>query len=529
MLLLIRVLSSVLFYGTPVLGFWLVSSLAAFLGGPPWMAWTAGAFLFPIIPGLWELHAHTHRRADSKPILKPLERLAIRTFIVGAAFIAVLLYLYPQAAFVALSTRGDWMLDGVKDARADKVRQVLFTAAGGIEWLHEATKHNPYKKLIDPEARQIAEEATKQREDETEKSEKSDENTEQTVDQDSLLFRPPPISQNNGTDVSQEDATDVAEQQTDTSDQQTAAVKQKTADANRKKSDKKWPWKQSALHPAVVSMPASVETSIESVAKYIAKQESDPVLRMKALHDYVADRVAYDSVSFYAGKFPPQDAETVFKTRKSVCAGYANLFYALATAIKEKVIVVVGNARDMSTGDRLSPSGHAWNAASIKGHWYLVDACWDSGYASREKGFTKSYNTNYLFPPPAVMLEDHFPEESTWQLLAKPMTQGEFLRQPMLRPSFQAAELVLLAPGRAQNEADSNAVAIVQNPEKVWLMASLEENGKQIGSPQTTNTETARIEFPLPEKGKYRLNMFTNEKSEYGDYEFVGSVDYVSR
>ncbi|MEO0815430.1 MAG: hypothetical protein AAFY60_21405, partial [Myxococcota bacterium] len=44
----------------------------------------------------------------------------------------------------------------------------------------------------------------------------------------------------------------------------------------------------------VTSIPASAETDIESVAKYIAARESDPFMLVKALHDYVADRVAYD-------------------------------------------------------------------------------------------------------------------------------------------------------------------------------------------------------------------------------------------
>src|SRR5262249_19076863 len=126
-----------------------------------------------------------------------------------------------------------------------------------------------------------------------------------------------------------------------------------------------WPWTTASLHPAVATMPHSVETGIQSVAEYIAKHESDPVLRIKALHDYVADRIAYDSDSFYSGKYPDQDAETVFKTRKSVCAGYANLLSALATACNEQIVVVEGDARDPSTGDKLTGSGHAWNAARI--------------------------------------------------------------------------------------------------------------------------------------------------------------------
>jgi hypothetical protein len=488
---LVRLLFYVLFFGTPVVGFWVASSLAAYLGAPPWMAWTAGALLFPIVPGIWELRSWASRRPGSKPFLTPLDRLSLRTFVVGLAFLIVLLTCCPQAAFVALSTRGDWVLDQVKDSRADKVRQALFAAAGGLEWLYRATKYNPYKAHIDSVARQQTEEAEKQVEQET--AHQHDEESPKRDLQESL----PPD-------------------------------KQKAEDSTL--ADGKWPWKDAALHPAVVSMPASAEESIESVAKYIAAKEKDPTLRIKALHDYVADRVAYDSDALYSGNIPDQSAETTFRTRKSVCAGYANLLAALADSIDEKIIVVSGDARDHESTDKLSGMGHAWNAARIGSRWYLIDACWDAGYVSREKGFTKSYRTDYLLPPPEVMIADHFPEKTTWQLLAKPLSQGEFLRQPMLDPSFRAADLALVDPQRATNETGSKATVLLKNPKSWWLMSGLEQNGKEIdkGS-RATRSNLAQLEYALPDKGRYTVNMYVNKESEFGQYEYVGSVDFVNR
>ncbi|HEY9790888.1 MAG TPA: transglutaminase domain-containing protein, partial [Candidatus Obscuribacterales bacterium] len=258
--------------------------------------------------------------------------------------------------------------------------------------------------------------------------------------------------------------------------------------------------------------------------------EKDPVLRIKALHDYVADRIAYDSDAFYSGDYGDQDAQAVFEKRKGVCAGYANLLSALAAAINEEIVVVAGDARNIETGNQLTGTGHAWSAAHINGRWYLMDACWDAGYVSREKGFTKAYKTDYLLPPPEVMIEDHFPEDDTWQLLSQPLSQGDFLRQPMLRPSFQAADLTLVSPLRALNESGSKAFAVVKNPKNEWLIAGLEQNGKQIGySTQPTNSPTAQMECAIPDKGTYRLNMFLNEHQHGGQYKFVGSLDFVNR
>jgi hypothetical protein len=542
--LLVRLLLSLVFFATPLVGFWLASSLAAYLGGPPWMPWIAGALLFPVIPGLWELFASSRQRPESKAFLTPLDRLGLRTFAVGLVFLIVLLCVYPQTAFVSLSTRGDWMLDGVKDPRVGSARRVLFAAAGGLEWLYRATKNNPYKKYIDEQARQRADQAAQQREQDLAKQ-----LVEQQEGKQPQLGIAKQLADQNAT---QEDAKELTRQLVEQEEIQPGKKIDAQQELSRKKDDSrqdglesaipddaaatqplpsnmKWPWKKATLHPLVASMPPSVETSIESVARYIAKNEKNPILRIKALHDYVADRIAYDSDSFFAGRYPPQDAQTVFATRKSVCAGYANLLAALAAAINEKIVVVLGDARNAYTGDKLTGSGHAWNAARIRGKWYLIDACWDAGGVSREKGFIKGYKTDYLLPPPSVIIQDHFPEDPTWQLLATPLSQGEFLRQPMLRPRFQAAELTLIAPTRVCNDADSKATAIVKNPENHWLMASVEQNGQQIGysSPASNNT-TAQLECPLPNKGTYRMNMFGNNQ-QYGDYDYLGSVDFVSR
>lgn len=457
---LLRTLVLTAFYATPLVGFWLASSLAAYLNGPAWLAWTCGLAVFPVLPVLWELRAYRKWRArGNKPgdlrVFTLWQRLSLRTFTIGLFFLGALLYTFPRVAFVSLSARGDWMLDGVQGARADQARRVLFAAADGLEWLYRATSKNPYEALV-----------------------------ENSVDRVKLLFPDP----NATTPL--------------------------------------WPWKNASLHPLVAQVPPAEETSLESVARWLARNETDPFLRVKALHDYVADRIAYDAPSLYAGKYPPQDAATVFKTRLGVCAGYANLLAAMGKAASEEIIVVVGDARSPD-GKELTGGGHAWNAAKIQGQWYLIDVTWDSGTVSRETGFTKRYSAEYLLPPPRAMALDHIPRDAQWQLLSRPLTQGDFLRQPMLRPAFFAEGLELLSPQRGQNEAKGKASIMVKNPHQRWLMASLERAGKVVGeSTVPTQNGTALIEVPLPGPGTYTVNLFSND-SRSGDFHGVGSLEFV--
>lgn len=130
-----------------------------------------------------------------------------------------------------------------------------------------------------------------------------------------------------------------------------------------------------------------------------------------------------------------------------MCAGYAKLLEALGKAAGEEIIYVIGDARTQTSD--LSGQGHAWNAAKVKGQWYLIDATWDSGYVDRSSGFTKNYRTEYLMPPPEVMVISHFPKDPAWQLLSNPLPLGEFLRQPMMKPKFFADGLQLVSPVRS--------------------------------------------------------------------------------
>ncbi len=495
------------------------------------MAWTAGALLFPIIPLFWELHGWAYRKPDSKAWLTPIDRIGLKTFCVGLAFVIGLLYFYPQLAFVALSTRGDWMLDDAKDARAEKVRQILFATAGGLQWLYTATKSNPYKAQIDKVALAQSEEAAQQLEKEQARKREQEAAQEREQELKRQQARNSTQSDTEGsTEKTDGQSSEDDAAQTDQQSKEDVAKRNDQTEITETNPSKKWPWPHAALHPAVANMPASAETSIKSVAQYIAQNEKDPVQRIKALHDYVADRIAYDSVALYTGKRPSQSAETVFRTRKGVCAGYANLLSALASSIHEKIVVVPGNSRDSENGDQLAGGGHAWNAACIRGRWYLLDATWDAGYVSQEKGFTKKYSTEYLLTPPETMIQSHFPEKETWQLLDQPLTLGEFLRQPMLEPSFRAANLTLIRPTRALNETDSDAVLIVKNPDRQWLMVALEQDGKEIGNgSDSTREKYAKLGQRLPGKGRYRLNIFVNPKGEYGHYSCVGAVDFVNR
>src|SRR4051812_29010001 len=133
---------------TPLLGVWVSSSLAAYQNRPVGVAVAAGLLLFPVLPLAWEAWASYRRRKTLRGVVKPRtlalwDRLVLRPLAVNLVFLGGLLALNPRTAFGALSTRGDWMLEGRKGETVDAIRKGLFRAADRLEWLYLATHDNP--------------------------------------------------------------------------------------------------------------------------------------------------------------------------------------------------------------------------------------------------------------------------------------------------------------------------------------------------------------------------------------------------
>jgi len=456
----------------PALGVWVASSLAAYRNGPVWLACVCGLLLFPLLPLLWDVLGSWRRSRAKRPrprILTFRDRLILRTLVLNLAVLAGLLARFPQDTFTALSTRGDWFLDGRSGPQVDGARALLFRAADRIEWLFDAVHANPYDEVVGADG-------------EPPPPPPSD--------------RPVPGDSKSGASTSvtpsPSGATEVAPA---------------------------WPLPEQ-LHPLVVDMPAQAEVSVEAVGRYIAEHEPNQRLRIKALHDYVADRVAYDAAAYADRRYPPQDAETVFRTRLAVCAGSAKLLAALGEAAGEEIVVVVGDAR--TQGSDVTGEGHAWNAARVADDWFLIDPTWDAG-SVEGRTFTKRYSTSYLFAPPAVFAISHFPDEPRWQLQAPAVSRGEFFRAPMMRAEFHALGLTLLGPDRSQVSVDEVFEISVDNPKERFFLASYVAEDGSTSRCAVVNGPRARARCVLPAAGDYRVKLYAAPEQYGNSYPLVGS------
>ena len=469
----------------PVLGVWVASSMAVFSNRSVLLPVGAGLLMFPVLPLLWEVFASRRRerkRITDTQYLNRLDRLFVRTVVVTGLFIGGLLWAYPQRAFTALSSHGDWFLGGGKGPRTERVRALLFKAADRLEWLHQRSRRNPYK----------------------EQEQRSGKPTP-APDPSSLQPRPQPRPS--------------AEPST------TTPAASRPAPTEERAGPPPWP-QPVQLHPLVSGLSADHETSLEAVARYFRDRTPvDDWQRARAIHDYIASRVAYDVAALRSGTFPPQDAETVFKSHQSVCAGYANLFKAMAEAAGLEAAFIVGDARnsaDLGEEKPVDGRSHAWNAVKLDGRWYLVDVTWDAGHVGER--FERAFSTNYFLTPPAVFGMTHFPEESNWQLLERPLTRGEFIRQPMLRPGFFAAGLRLRSPDRAQVNVANELRIEIENPKGRYLLVSYERPGaKKDTDCQVQGGSLAVARCRFQEAGTYEVRLCTSTK-RYGRYPCEGTL-----
>lgn len=285
-----------------------------------------------------------------------------------------------------------------------------------------------------------------------------------------------------------------------------------------------WPWDET-LHPAVAALSPADETSPEAVGRALAAAEPDPWKLARAVHDYVSDRVAYDVASYRTGVYPPQDALTTFRTRLSVCAGYAALFEAIGRAAGLTIETVTGRARGMVTTGM--GEGHAWSAVRLDGRWHLVDTTWDAGYVDAE-GFHKRYRTHYFLTPPEVFVAKHFPDEPRWQLLPTARTEGEYMRAPALDPGFFAQGLRLVRPDRAESDARGEVVVTVDNPRGVSVMVTVRPDGGPSSPCPTTGDAVVTARCPL-RGGDLHEVVFLTAARRVGTHWSVGAVRVHNR
>lgn len=463
----------------PLVGMWLSSSLAAYYNSSIAMCIAFGLLLFPVIPFAWDrfyLWRSAKKTETSERILTTADRLVLRTLSINLVFIVGLLSIAPVSAFRSISTRGDWMFDGHDGPISNGARSLIFGLAEMLEG-----RWDPGESVYG----------------------ESDDGPGEPVERDGPeeLRDDPELGDDPGIDPEPGEPVGKAQE-----------IKE---DIPPKVATDHWPLK-AEIHSLVRDMPESVQGRYQDVAKYLLQEFDDPFERTRAIHDYITLRLHYDTETrdrIMAGQrrdLPSQLPKDVFDSGDAVCEGYARLMRAMGKEAGLEVAYIVGKARfQMKDSEGV---GHAWNAVRLGDQWYLMDVTWDDG-TMEENGH--GYQTTYLNTPPELFGVDHFPDKASWQLLESPLSIGEFMRQPDLRPDFALYDFELISPTRSQVSVSETLEMSIGNPRGAYILATWSGMGEspEDGKCEVEAGDPIEVHCDLPSEGEYQVMLFGNNEA----------------
>ncbi|MCX6345547.1 MAG: hypothetical protein NT018_10835 [Armatimonadetes bacterium] len=264
--------------------------------------------------------------------------------------------------------------------------------------------------------------------------------------------------------------------------------------------------------------PKSAETSVKSLAAYLNSLCKNDLEKTRAIYDWITLHIVYDAQALVRGNYGSQDAEKILKTRKAVCGGYVNLFGALAKVMNLDQVAIPGYSRGVGyiIGMRKSEPDHAWNAVKTNGKWRLIDCAWGAGYLDSNKRFVHNRNYHFFLTAPEKFIYDHFPEESKWQLLDKPIDKSAYDKQVCLKPSFFDYDLGLISHRDAQLVCDSKLRLLLSVPNDVLIAAEIHEGNAECEEATTLvkkADEQAVVIMSFPKTGNYLLHLYAARKT----------------
>ena len=266
-----------------------------------------------------------------------------------------------------------------------------------------------------------------------------------------------------------------------------------------------------------INSPVASEKSVETLAQYLIEPAKNDLDKVRAIYRWITSFIAYDVESFFYGTYGDLSAAGVLRSRKSVCSGYANLFYALAGYANLKVVIIEGYAKGYgyNIGDDIAgDANHAWNAVQIDGEWHLIDSTWGAGYLNNENKFTREFQEHYFLTEPDAFIYDHFPIDSNWQLLKRTLYIRDYEQMVFVFPGFFNYGLSIVSHSKGIIKAKDEVSIEFKANKDVSVLCTLlldnEETGDFI-STQGHKDEIFSINIILPERGEYDLYIALKE------------------
>lgn len=264
---------------------------------------------------------------------------------------------------------------------------------------------------------------------------------------------------------------------------------------------------------------ADPDAGLDALVGFLVEGADDPAVRAARIHDWIALNVSYDLDSYVQGLHPRSDVGTTLNRRMAVCAGYAELFDAMAERAGLESVTVEGYGRGTAYHvfgeDVPGEANHAWNAVKLGDAWTLLDVTWDAGRVV-DGTWERHFSRDLLGADPSLFATTHLPDDPSWQLLPTPLSAADLLARPALDGRF-GADLVEREPLRAITETGATATFAVGRQPGIQVTARLvRADGTPVpyGATVDASGPDARIRLRFPEPGDYLVRLFTQRPDE---------------
>ena len=116
----------------------------------------------------------------------------------------------------------------------------------------------------------------------------------------------------------------------------------------------------------------------KSIVSQITNNKMSDYECVKAIHDYLVNKVNYDYAGLNSGvvedaTHKSHSAEGALCDNLAVCDGYAKAFELMCAQVGIEAYMMYGTAGNSQAGWE----SHAWNVVKVAGEWYQIDCTWD--------------------------------------------------------------------------------------------------------------------------------------------------------
>jgi hypothetical protein len=281
----------------------------------------------------------------------------------------------------------------------------------------------------------------------------------------------------------------------------------------------------SALSVPVPAIPQEAERTIPTLAHALTHNKRTGREKSWAIFRWITANIAYDTDAYFSGRYGSTRAEAVLQTRRSVCDGYANLFFALGRSAGLEVVKIYGSAKGAGDLSGTIPrANHAWNAVRFDGQWHLVDSTWGAGVLEGRR-FIRRFEPFYFATRPEHAIYSHFPQQKRWQQLSQTLSYQAFLALPKLYPAFFRLGLDPSAYPKAPIHAEAQLRLRLDKPHGLFFMTSLTWTGRTYTkSVYRDGVLHAQLDYP----GEYQVMLYASAK-RWGTHKAVGQFRVLAR